>query len=97
MDTDGNEIKRGIDASQANLTVAICIFSTPTVVATVSSFRPLVFHCYGRGRGGAYSTSFSSVTMAINRSWRKKMDEMRERESCAPKREREREREVRVR
>lgn len=51
MDTDGHEIKRGIDASQANLTVAICIFSTPRVVAAVSSFRPLVFHGFGCGRG----------------------------------------------
>ena len=68
MDTDGYEIKRGIDASQANLTVTICIFSTPKVVATVSSFRPLVFHGYGRGRGGACSTLFSSAAMAIGGS-----------------------------
>ena len=68
MDTDGNEIKRGIDASQANLIVAICIFSTPRVVATVSSFKPLVFHGYGCGRGGACLTSFSSAAMVIGGS-----------------------------
>ena len=68
MDIDEHEIKHGIDASQANLIVAICIFSTPRVVATVSSFRLLVFHGYGRGRGGACLTSFSSAAMAIDGS-----------------------------
>ena len=68
VDTSGYEIKCGIDASQANFTVAICIFSTPRVVATVSSFRPLVFHGYGRGRGGTRSTSFSLAVMAIGGS-----------------------------
>ena len=68
VDTNGHEIKCGIDASQANFTVTICIFSTPRVVATVSSFRPLVFHGYGRGRGGTRSTSFSLAVMAIGGS-----------------------------
>ena len=68
VDTSGYEIKCGIDASQANFTVAICIFSTPRVVATVSSFRPLVFHGYGHGRGGTRSTSFSLTAMAISGS-----------------------------
>ncbi len=55
MNTDGHEIKGGIDASQANLTVTIGIFSAPGVVAAVSEFGPFVFHgcgaCGGCGDG----------------------------------------------
>lgn len=43
LDANGHEIKSGIDAGQADFAVAIGIFSTTRIIATVSEFRSVFF------------------------------------------------------
>jgi len=47
---NGHEVKGGTDAGQANLAVAIGVFSAPREVATVTGFGPVVFHGHGGAR-----------------------------------------------
>lgn len=49
MAAKGHEVKGGTDARQANLAVAIGVFSAPGEVAAVTGFGSVVFHGHGGG------------------------------------------------